>query len=321
MPVVPKAAPVGLTAKLGAKPAAGLATVCWLLSAGVYIAAKAVTGEMPPWALSFWRVLIAGLILLPFTRRQWPAMIGLVRQRGLSLLIIGGLGLSLTQGLIYVGLNYTTAINAGLIIALMPIITMILARFLLNEPIGSWQLIGSLVAFIGMVVIVTRGDLLALLRLDLNVGELFVLGAAVAFALYTVLLRRAKYGLPGLPLLVVLLGAGVVVAIPFYDWELIHNDRTALNAKGLLALIYTAGPGGALMYYLFNLSIQALGASRAGVFLYLQTVFVAVLAYFLLGERLASYHLVGALFILVGVLLVMLLKPDRAPLNQGSPPE
>jgi drug/metabolite transporter (DMT)-like permease len=321
MPVAPKATAVGLTAKLGANQAAGLATVCWLLSAGVYIAAKAVTGEMPPWALSFWRVLIAGLILLPFTRRQWPAMIGLVRQRGLSLLIIGGLGLSLTQGLIYVGLNYTTAINAGLIIALMPIITMILARFLLNEPIGSWQFIGSLLAFIGMAVIVTRGDLLALLRLDLNVGELFVVGAAVAFALYTVLLRRAQYGLPGLPLLVVLLGAGVVVAIPFYAWELIHDDRTALNAKGLLALIYTAGPGGALMYYLFNLSIQVLGASRAGVFLYLQTVFVAVLAYFLLGERLASYHLVGAFFILVGVMLVMLLKPDRAHLKPGSLPE
>jgi drug/metabolite transporter (DMT)-like permease len=248
-------------------------------------------------------------------------MIGLVRQRGLSLLIIGGLGLSITQGLIYVGLNYTTAINAGLIIALMPIITMILARFLLNEPIGTWQFIGSLVAFIGMAVIVTRGDLLALLRLDLNVGELFVVGAAVAFALYTVLLRRANYGLPGLPLLVVLLGAGVVAAIPFYAWELLHDDRTVLNAKGLLALLYTAGPGGALMYYLFNLSIQALGASRAGVFLYLQTVFVAVLAYFLLGERLASYHLVGAFFILVGVLVVMLFKPDRSHLNQGSPSE
>src|SRR5260370_24480502 len=53
--------------------------------------------------------------------------------RSLSLLIVGGLGLSITQGLIYVGLNYTTAINAGLIIALMPVITMILARFLLNR--------------------------------------------------------------------------------------------------------------------------------------------------------------------------------------------
>jgi len=99
------------------------------------------------------------------------------------------------------------------------------------------------------------------------------------------------------------------VALPFYIWELVHDERTALNARGVLALVYVAGPGGALMYYLFNLSVQALGASRAGAFLYLQTVFVAVLAYFFLDERLLPYHLVGAFFILVGVLLVMLLKP------------
>jgi len=298
-----------LPAKLNAQTAAALATLCWLLSAGVYIAAKAVVTEMPPWSLCFWRVLIAGLILLPITRPHGSAMIALIQRRWLSLLIVGGLGLSITQGLIYVGLNYTTAINAGLIIALMPVITMILARFLLNETVGTWQFIGSIIAFVGMVIIVTRGNLWALFRLDLNAGELSVICAAIAFALYTVLLRRAKYELPGLPLLVVLLGGAAVMTAPFYVWELFHDDRTALNAKGLWALLYTAGPGGALMYYLFNLSVQALGASRAGVFLYLQTVFIAVLAYFLLGERLLSYHLVGAFFILVGVLLVMLLKP------------
>ncbi len=314
MPAAPKQTAVDVASNANTHIAAGLAVLCWLLSAGVYIAAKAVISEMPPWALCFWRVFIACLILLPVTHRHWSAMIGLIRQRWLSLLIIGGLGLSITQGLIYMGLNYTTAINAGLIIALMPVMTMVLARFLLNEPVGTWQFIGSIIAFVGMAIIVTRGDLWALLRLDLNVGDLFVVGAAMAFALYTVLLRKAKYELPGLPLLVVLLGAGVVAATPFYTWELMHDERTALSTKGFWALIYTAGPGGALMYYLFNLSVQALGASRAGVFLYLQTVFVAILAYFLLGEHLLSYHLIGALFILVGVLVVMLLKPSRAGL-------
>ena len=313
-----KESAVGLPATVSTQSATGLAILCWLLAAGVYIAAKVVTTEMPPWALCFWRIVIAGLILLPLTRRHWSAMISLVRQRWLSLLILGGVGFSISPGLIYIGLNYTTAINAGLIIALMPVITMILARFFLNEPVGTWQFVGSIVAFIGMAIIVTRGDLLALLRLDLNTGELFVVCAAIAFAVYTVLLRRAKYELPGLPLLVLLLGGAAVMTAPFYIWELFHDDRTALNAKGMWALLYVAGPGGALMYYLFNLSVQALGASRAGVFLYLQTVFIAVLAYFLLDERLLSYHLVGAFFILVGVLLVMLLKPAARTVTEPA---
>jgi drug/metabolite transporter (DMT)-like permease len=313
-----KESAVGLPATVSTQSATGLAILCWLLAAGVYIAAKVVTTEMPPWALCFWRIVIAGLILLPLTRRHWSVMINLVRQRWISLLILGGVGFSISPGLIYIGLNYTTAINAGLLIALMPVITMILARFFLNEPVGTWQFVGSIVAFIGMAIIVTRGDLLALLRLDLNTGELLVVCAAIAFAVYTVLLRRTKYELPGLPLLVVLLGGAAVTTTPFYIWELFHDDRTALNAKGLWALLYTAGPGGALMYYLFNLSVQALGASRAGVFLYLQTVFIAVLAYFLLDERLLSYHLVGAFFILVGVLLVMLLKPAARTVTEPA---
>ena len=313
-----KESAVGLPATVSTQTATGSAILCWLLAAGVYIAAKVVTTEMPPWTLCFWRILIAGLILLPITRRHWSAMISLVRRRWLSLLILGGVGFSISPGLIYIGLNYTTAINAGLIIALMPVITMIMARFFLNEPVGPWQFVGSVIAFAGMAIIVTRGDLLALLRLDLNVGELFVVCAAFAFALYTVLLRRAKYELPGLPLLVVLLGGAALMTVPFYSWELFHDDRTALNAKGLWALLYTAGPGGALMYYLFNLSVQVLGASRAGVFLYLQTVFIAVLAYFFLGERLLSYHFVGACFILVGVLLVMLLKPGARSVTEAG---
>ena len=65
--------------------------LCWLLSAGVYIAAKWVSTEMPPWALCFWRVLIAFAILLPIVQRHFSEMLVLVRARGLELLFIGGM--------------------------------------------------------------------------------------------------------------------------------------------------------------------------------------------------------------------------------------
>jgi drug/metabolite transporter (DMT)-like permease len=286
----------------------GAAVLCWLLSAGVYIAAKAVATEMPPWALCFWRIVFAGLILFPAVLSHWSTVVLTVRQRWATLLVIGGLGLAITQGLMFTGLNYTSAINAGLILALMPIFTMIFARLLLGERVGRWQVAGSVIAGVGMVTIVLRGDLLALLRLDLNSGELLIVAAAICFALYTVFLRKAKFDLARLPLLVVLLAGALVTALPFYLWEIVHDERTALNLKGVLGLAYAAGPGGALMYYLFNRSIEVLGASKAGVFLYLQTVFVAILAYLFLGERLAVYHLVGAAFILIGVVLVMRFK-------------
>src|SRR4029077_8228017 len=214
----------------------GLAMLCWLLSAGVYIAAKAVATEMPEQRYCFWGVLCAGLVLLPAVRPHWPAVVATVRKRWLALIVIGGLGLAVTQGLMYTGLNYTTAINAGLILALMPIITMILARFFLNEALGAQQIVGSVLACAGMATIIARGDLFALVRLDLNAGDLFIVAAAVCFALYTILLRKAKFDLTRLPLLVLLLIGGMISALPFYIWEIMHDERTALNTKGILAL-------------------------------------------------------------------------------------
>ena len=118
MQAATKETSVGTPPAVSTQIATGSAIVCWLLAAGVYIAAKVVTAEMPPWALCFWRVFIAGLLLLPVIYRHWSAMISLVRQRWLSILIVGGLGFSISPALIYVGLNYTSAINAGLLIAL-----------------------------------------------------------------------------------------------------------------------------------------------------------------------------------------------------------
>ncbi len=182
----------------GTEPAAGgalaaaysVAVVCWLLSAGVYIAAKWVSAEMPPWALCFWRVLIAFAILLPIVRGHRADMVALVRARGLELLVIGGTGLAVCQGLIFVGLEHADATTAGIIIALIPILTMILARVILAEPMGRWQVIGSILAFVGIAVIILKGSPAALMGLDFNAGELWIVAGAFCFSLYTVFAGR-----------------------------------------------------------------------------------------------------------------------------------
>ncbi|RCW81553.1 DMT family transporter [Phyllobacterium bourgognense] len=286
-----------------------VAVLCWLLSAGVYISAKWVSPEMPPWALCFWRVLIAWVILLPIVRGHFGSMAALARARPLELILVGGIGLAICQGMVFMGLENADATTAGIIMALIPIITMILARLILGEPMGPWQVIGSIIAFAGIVVIIVKGSPAALLRLDVNPGELWLVAGAFCFGLYAVLLRRAKFESERLPLLVLLLGAAAMTALPFYLWELASDERSALDSNGLLALVYVAVPGGALMYYLFNWSVEALGAARAGVLLYIQTIFVAILAYFILGEHLQTYHLEGAALIVAGVLFVILLKP------------
>ncbi len=173
-----------------------VAVLCWLLSAGVYIAAKWVSPEMPPWALCFWRVLIAWAILLPIVHSHFgvDGCAGAGSPAGAALLV-GGIGLAICQGMVFIGLEQADATTAGIIMALIPIITMILARLILGEPMGRWQVIGSIIAFLGIVVIIVKGSPAALMRLDVNPGELWLVAGAFCFGLYAVLLRRAKFDL------------------------------------------------------------------------------------------------------------------------------
>jgi len=292
--------------------AVGLLT--WVLAGGVFVAAKGAIDEMPPWTLCFWRLLIASLILLPLVRHHFPAMGAFLRQHWLQALIIGALGLGITQGLMFNAMEYTTAVTAGIIFSTTPIITLVMARFVLHEAMGPWQAIGSLVAFAGIVVIAVRGSLAVLLGLDLSIGDLIVIAAAVTFSCYTVLLKRAKFQLERLPLLVILMGGAVVVALPFFLLELWNGEHANLAWRGYLALAYAAIPGGGLMYLLYNWSVDILGAARAQGLLYSQMVFTAILAWLILGEAIEWYHLVGAALIVAGIVLVTFLKPKPVPI-------
>jgi drug/metabolite transporter (DMT)-like permease len=133
------------------------------------------------------------------------------------------------------------------------------------------------------------------------------------FASYTVLLKRARFELERLPLLVILLAAGSTAAFPFFLLELWRGEHVRLATRGYLALFYCGVVGGAVMYALYNLSVELLGAARAGTLIYTQMIFVALFAWLLLGESIAWYHFASAGLVIAGVLLVTLLRPKSRP--------
>jgi drug/metabolite transporter (DMT)-like permease len=163
------------------------------------------------------------------------------------------------------------------------------------------------------VTIAVRGSMAVLLGLDFGAGDLLVVVAAACFAAYTVMLKRAKFDLPRLPLLVALLGGATIVAFPLFLFEVANGAHEHLATKGLLALAYAAIPGGALMYLLYNWSVDVLGAAKAGTLMYLQMIFTTLLAWLILGERIELYHLAGMVLILAGVALVIAMRAKPAP--------
>jgi drug/metabolite transporter (DMT)-like permease len=207
-------------------------------------------------------------------------------------------------------LSYTSAVNVGIMFALAPMATMLLARVVLLEPMNGWQGAGLAIAFAGIVVISVHGSLALLLGLKIGLGDLIALGAVVMFAGYTVLLKRAKFELPTLPLLVILLGAGSASALPFSLWEIAHGEHEHLARTGYLALAYTGVIGGAFMYFLYNWSVTVLGASRAGTLIYTQMIFASFFAWLILGEAIEWYHYAGGGLVIVGIWFVIMLRPQ-----------
>lgn len=286
--------------------------LAWALSGGVLVAGKGITGEMGPWTLSFWRFGIATLVLLPLVAHSLSQMRQFLRAKGLRVLGTGAL-LGVALGLLFEALHYTSAVNTGIINATFPIITLVLARIFLGEAMGPWQVVGGLIAFVGVIVIAAHGEIAVLMRFDFGIGDVMVLASAATLGAYTVSLRKQKFELARMPLLVVLLGSATVISFPFSMVELWTGDYApGLTADGLMILAYAAIPGGALVYLFFNWSIDVLGASRAGMLLYTQMIFTAVLAWLILGEAIEWYHYAGAALIVVGVVLVTVFKPKTA---------
>ncbi len=215
---------------LGAGYAAGL--TAWFLVSGVFVAAKFGVDEMPPWTMCFWRLTIAALILLPLAWGERGAVIAFLRGRGWQALLIGAIGLGITQGLVYSALAFTTAINAGIIFSTAPIITMVLAAVFLREVMGPWQVLGSLVAFAGIVLVAVQGSLAVLLGMKFGVGDLLVVIAALTFAGYTILLERAKFD-----------RAAAAAAAGPADWR-VPGDASGLARRNLVRPAQPPGPQG-----------------------------------------------------------------------------
>lgn len=280
-----------------------LATLCW---SGNALVARAFAGEIPPFALSFWRWSLALVLLLPFVARPlWQHRTAL-RAAGWRLLVLAGLGIAGYNSLLYAAAQTTAAINITLVNTCLPLMTFIGAGLLLGEWPQRRAWWGMAVAVIGLLVLISKGRWASLASLAFNKGDLIMLLAVADWALYSLLLRRwAHYLLPipALALLGMLMLLGVPLILPFYLYELAQGAHFSVTPHNLAAIGYTAIFASLLAYLAWNHAIRVIGAAKAALSNYLMPVFTAVLGWLLLGEGLQPYHWLGATLIFTGLLL------------------
>ena len=277
-----------------------LAALFW---GGHWVVARAVYTESTPFALSFWRWLTAACVLAPFAVRpliaDWPK----VRAQWKWIALLSLCGTGLYNGIGYIGIQYTSATNALLIQSVTPAVIPILAFFILHERIGPAAIAGVATSMAGVIAIACKLDLDALLGLQLNPGDLWLLVNVSMWALYTVWLRWKPQGLHPFTFLFSIMVAGVVQLIPFYAWELATGGGVRFSTTAVLGILYLGIFPATINYLMWNKAVADIGAARAGPYLYLVPVFGIAMAWLFLGERLQSYHLVGVILIFAGIWL------------------
>jgi drug/metabolite transporter (DMT)-like permease len=265
--------------------------------------------EATPFALSFWRWLTAAVVLAPFAWKPFMADAAKVRAQWKWIAVLSLCGTGVYNGIGYIGIQYTAATNALLIQSVTPALIPLFAFVLLRERIGPAAIAGVALSCAGVIAIACKLDLDALLSLELNRGDLWLLVNVSLWALYTVCLRWKPQGLHPFTFLFAIMVAGVIQLVPFYVFELARGGGVRLGTGAVLGILYLGIFPSVLCYLMWNRAIAEIGAARAGTYLYLVPVFGTALAYLFLGERLHLFHLVGVVLIFAGIWLASKDKP------------
>jgi len=262
-----------------------------------------VTGEVTPFLLASMRWGAVALLLSPLLFIHRETIGPLVRNEWKRLALLGILGMGICGGGIYLALKYTTATNGTLIYTTSPVLIILLERIFTGRNSHFREIIGTAIAFAGVAIIVLRGSLETALTLSLNIGDLLVFAGAVSWAGYSILYRSEPVRQVGnLPLFGLVAIFGALSNLPVAAWELAQGDAMPTEAHSWAAIIGIVFISSLLAFSTYQFGVRTLGASIAGVFMYLLPPYGVGLAIVFLGEEFHTYHAAGIALVMAGVI-------------------
>ena len=272
--------------------------------AGNFIVGKfASFYEVPPFSLNFYRWFFAWLILSPFTIPEILKNKDYIKKNYKLFLVLGVTSITVFNSIVYYSLNFTQVISGVLMISTIPVMIMFISSILKIERTNIFQILGVLFSFTGVILIITKAKLEILKNLDFNKGDITMVIAMFSWALYSALLKKQTYKLSQLSLLQVIISFGLLFLIPIYFFEYQLGFRIQLEKPFILILSYVVLFPGLASFILWIKGISLIGANRSGVFLHLMPILSAIMAMIIFDEKFMLYHVLGATFILTGIIL------------------
>ena len=281
----------------------------FLWAVGVVIA-RGVREEIPLIGLSFWRWTSAFLLILPFVFRKILNNKVEIKKH-LRIYILQGMLMVGGSTLLFYSLTYTTAINATIINATQPVITIFLAWIILGHKHTRLQSVGVFIALLGIVMMVSRLNIDTILNLDFNIGDLLVITAMFGYGFYAVNISKMPHDLGAMVNLCMISLFGSLFVLPFYIAESIFVRPVIFNLQLIIIILVLSFISSIVSTRLWNTANAVVGPGKAAIFVNLMPVFGAMLAITFLSETLYFFHIVGTIMVCCGIFMVVKTKQEQ----------
>ena len=266
---------------------------------GMYVVSKVVLEIIPPFSLVTLRLILGALTLaLLLWIKGFPKI---SRKEILQVLGVGFVGYGVSLSLQFLGTKLSTAANGSLVTSATPAFVLLFAWMLLQEQITTRRLIALILATFGVIAVIDPRT--AQLDPELFLGNLFLIGAAITWALYSVLVRKATQSIDVLLFSLIAFIGGLPVTVPAgaWEWSTVGVGEITLGVVGgvlFLGIISTA-----LAMVLWNTAFAYLDASLASLTFFAQPIVGTLLGWLFLNEKITPLFLLGGLLIGIGLII------------------
>ncbi|PMC36037.1 EamA family transporter [Bacillus sp. UMB0899] len=274
-----------------------LANLFW---AGNYVFGEYLVAEMSPLQMTFSRWLIAVIFLVPLAhwieRPNWRN----VWKEWKTLFILALLGVISYNFLLYEALQYTTSLNAALVNSINPAVIVLFSVLFLKEKISSKNGIGLVVSLLGVLLVLTKGQLHLIIHNAYNQGDLLMLIAILVWTIYSIIGRKTKE-IPPISATSISVIFALIIMLPMVVVSG-SNFNFHLSQHAVMGIVYMGIFPSVGSFIFWNISLRQIDASKAGVYLNLITVFTAIFS-LLLGNSISFVQVIGGILVFIGVYL------------------
>ena len=267
------------------------------------IVARGGVEYVPPVSLAFWRWLTVFLILFPFFSNEIFKKRDQFNKEFWKLFFLGSMGCGVCGAFPFIAGMSTTMANMGIIYTSSPIFIIILSVMFFKDKINLSRIIGLFLCLVGVLTIISKGKLDLLLNFKFTSGDLWMVGAAIGWAIYSIYLLNWKSNFSLMARFTLIAFFGAISLFPFYILEETFYFNTIFNSNFIFWILFAAISPGIIAFTLYTRVQKYVGASLASFTLYIFSIYSAIYGILLFDEVLLNFHYFGAIFVFVGVYL------------------